>query len=104
MTPTVRATPFIYRASCHTVVEFILVHRAYNICPTCMSLDSEFNFLKQYFHNNGYAKDLVERSISKLLSSKFNPLNKQQINLTNLYFVFPYFGKQSENFKSAILI
>ena len=40
-----------------------LLHRAYNICSTYMSLDREFNFLKQYFYNNGYSKDIVERSI-----------------------------------------
>ena len=80
-----------------------LLHRAYNICSTYMSLDREFNFLKQYFHNNGYSKDIVERSISKFLNSKFNPLDKQQNDLTNLFFVFPYFGKQSEKLKSDIL-
>ena len=68
-----------------------------------MSLDREFNFLKQYFHNNGYSKYIVERSISKFLNSKFNPLDKQQNDLTNLFFVFPYFGKQSEKLKSDIL-
>ena len=64
-----------------------------------MSLDRVFNFLKQYFHNNGYSKDIVERSISKFLNSKFNPLDKQQNNLANLFFVFPYYGKQSKNWK-----
>ena len=66
-----------------------------------MSLDREFNFLKQYFHNNGYSKDIVERSISKFLNSKFNPLDKQQNDLHN--FFSPYFGKQSEKLKSDIL-
>ena len=69
-----------------------------------MSLDKEFNFLKQYFHNDGYSKYVVERSLSKFLNSKFNPLDKQQNDLTNLFFVFSYFGKQSEKLKSDILI
>ena len=68
-----------------------------------MSADRKFNFLKQYFHNNGYSKDIVERYISKFLNSKFNPLDKQQNDLTNLFFLFPYFANQSEELKSNIL-
>ena len=68
-----------------------------------MSLDKEFNFFKKYFHNNGYSKDIVHRSSSKFLNSKFNPLDKQHYCLANLFFVFLYFGKQSEKLKSDIL-
>ena len=50
---------------CHCSVKFkincikALLNRAYNICSTYMSLDREFNFLKQYFHNNGHFKDVI---------------------------------------------
>ena len=52
-----------------------LLHRAYNICSN--------------FHNNGYSKDVVERSISEFPNSKFNSRDKQQNDLNKLFFVFP---------------
>ena len=39
-----------------------LLHRAYNICSSYVSQDSEFNFLRQYFKNNGYALSLIEKN------------------------------------------
>ena len=81
-----------------------LFHRAYNICLFYVSLDSEFNFLRQYFQNNGYALSLIEKTISKFLHSKFSNNDElQHIIKSKLYFVFPYFSSQLEKLKHDLM-
>ena len=48
-----------FRFKLNSIKTFL--HRAYNICSSYVSLDSEFNFLRQYFQNNGYALSLIEK-------------------------------------------
>ena len=81
-----------------------LLHRAYTICSSYISLDSEFNFLRQYFQNNGHALSLIEKTISKFLHSKFSNNDElKHIIKPKLYFVFPYFGSQSEKLKHDLM-
>ena len=52
MSPTVMATPFIYRASCHAFVEYIFIvkQRTYSeiICYYYMKLVIRKIFIKQF--------------------------------------------------------
>lgn len=79
-----------------------LLSRAYGICSTWGNIHAEFQFLRSFFHNNGYPAKLVESCIARFLK------NKLEINSTvcgddqQMFFVFPYFGHQSQKMKEEM--
>ena len=90
-------TPFIFKLNGLKT----LIHRGYNVASNCISRTSEFNFLKQYFFNNGFPVSLVQSQIDKYLQ-KVNSPNSNNSSIENLYVSIPYFGHQSEKFKIEI--
>ena len=74
-----------------------LLHRAFNVCSSYTALHAEFSFLKIFFRNNGFPQFLIESSIKKFLSSKFeNSQSVITVPKRNLFISFPYFGSQSD--------
>ena len=78
-----------------------LINRGYKVTSNCISRNSEFNFLRQYFFNNGFPKSLINSQIDKFLKNTNNVASNESSD-ENLYVSFPYFGQQSEKFKFEI--
>ena len=70
-----------------------LINRAYNICSSYDLLHREFEFLKQFFINNGFPTKVFYSKLQQFLSSKFAPLVKTANTSENIYFLLPYFGQ-----------
>jgi hypothetical protein len=80
-----------------------LVHRAYHLCNNFYNIHSEFQFIKSFFHNNGYPTQLIDRQINKFL----NNIYKKKPELVTvrkklLYVSIPYFGPTSEEMKKEL--
>ena len=77
-----------------------LVSRAYSLCSSFQLLNSEFSFIKQYFKENGFRIQLVERVIASFLNSKYNDENlSQNVPDRKMYVTLPYFGQHSIKLK-----
>ena len=90
-------SPFIYKLNGIKT----LIHRGYKVTSNCISRNSEFTYLKQYFFNNGFPLSLVQSQINKYLN-KNNSSNSNNSSIENLYVSIPYFGHQSEKLKIEI--
>ena len=66
-----------------------------------VSRNSELNFLRQYFFNNGFPTSIINSQINKFLKNS-NTVTAHESSDENLYVSFPYFGHQSEKFKIEI--
>ena len=69
-------------------------------------LHIEFEFLRKFFHNNGFQISYIDYKIKNFLANIFEPQSNIQPPVTNnktVYFSIPYFGAQSENLKSELL-
>ena len=80
-----------------------LLHRAYNICSTYKLLHLEFDFLVQFFKNNGYPLPLIYSHIKKFLTNKFDNSNNIVCSSPIKYVSLPYFGPPSIKMKDDIL-
>ena len=80
-----------------------LLHRAFNLCSNFDVMHKEFSFIKSFFRNNGFPVQLVEFNIRKFLNCKFEPkLSVPTVPKLKQYFVFPFFGVQSEKLKQEL--
>ena len=79
-----------------------LVFRAYNICSGYVCLHKEFEFLCEFFCNNGYPKFLVHKVISNFLNSRYEQSVMKTESCESVYLSLPYFGQQSEKLKSEL--
>ena len=79
-----------------------LINRGYKVTSNCVSRNSEFNFLKQFFFNNGFPSSLVQSQINKFLNNVNSSETSNESSGENFYVSFPYFGQQSEKFKIEI--
>ena len=81
-----------------------LLFRAFKISSTYTLMHNEFQFLKKYFFNNGYPKELIDNEISNLLNKKFSKKdNIYTVPKLKMYISMPYLGKQSLKMKFEIL-
>ena len=78
-----------------------LVNRGCKVASNYVSRNSELNFLRQYFFNNGFPTSIINSQINKFLNSS-NIVASNESSDENLYVSFPYFGHQSEKFKIEI--
>jgi hypothetical protein len=80
-----------------------LIHRAYNICTTYKSMHMEFNFLRDFFKNNGYPSFLIEKYIKRFLNSKFQKRYPVvDVPRKIVYASLPYFGHQSDKMRTEL--
>ena len=80
-----------------------LLHRAFNVCSSYQHLHEEFEFLCNFFCNNGFPVSLIRSKINHFLNSKYDKTmdgSPQQIQ--TFYLSLPYFGFQSEKLKSEL--
>ena len=70
-------------------------------------MHSEFDFLHSFFIQNGFPSNLIFKQIRKFLDNHCNYNNNIDISnnsddVSKYFFSFPYFGQQSEKFKSEL--
>ena len=80
-----------------------LIYRAYNLSSNYFDLHNEFNYLKDFFSNNGYPLQLVSKQINKFLNNIYNPKPSiPTVPKLKLYFKFPYFGNSTTIFNKDL--
>ena len=81
-----------------------LLSRAKHVCSTFTALNKELSFLVQYFHNNGYPKQLVYAQIRKFIQYISHPTPVYTtVEKRKMFISLPFFGAQSEKLKTEIL-
>ena len=81
------------------------VIRAFRISSNYQLLHTELNFLKSFFLNKGYPKQLIESVIRHVLDKVFSPRVPTAMAPKKLekYFVLPYFGNKSISLQNDII-
>ena len=77
-----------------------LLHRAYNLCSSNMSLHSEIKFLQNFFENNGFPRNLFRSQVEKFFAKKLDfqePVSS--VARKQMFFSMQYFGHKSILFK-----
>ena len=81
-----------------------LLSRAYRNCSNYTLLHGEFEFLRNFFTNNGYPTFLFDRYVKKFL---YSIRNRKEIIPTvpkrQHYISIPYFGSQSDKLKTELI-
>ena len=77
-----------------------LLNRAFRISSSYSALHTELEFIKEFFQNNGFPLKVIYSFIRKFLNSQYakSPVFFDVPKLQR-YFVFPYFGAESEKMK-----
>ena len=76
-----------------------LISRAYKLSSSYVKLHSEFKFLRNFFSENGFPRQLIDSQINKFLNKVYSPSSKPDPPKESLYFTLPYFGHQSDKMK-----
>ena len=79
-----------------------LLFKAYGICSNYFHLHNEFNFLINYFKNNGFCSFSVHKQINRFLNTKYLPTVDSSSNNAFKYIVLSYFGPQSDKLKLEV--
>lgn len=81
-----------------------LITRAFKICSTETSFNSELYFLKSYFLKNNFPAKFINDSFKKTLQSFYNPSENLNYNVLGkpVYFELPHLGTHSETLKRQI--
>ena len=80
-----------------------LIYRAYNLCSSYFNIHKELEFLKNFFHNNGYPEFIFLREISNFFKKIY--IKKPSVPTVpkqKVYFPLPYYGYISEIIKKEI--
>ena len=80
-----------------------LLHRGFNICSTAFSFKKEVDFLKKFFHENGFPRSLIERKIETFLSKKLDVhIPNVTVNPKPFYYKLQFYGQESVLFDIEI--
>ena len=80
-----------------------LLSRAYGICSNYFYLHKEFDYLINFFRNNGFCSSVVQHQINVFLRKKLeNPVSDYNSSILSKYIVLPYFGPQSDKLRTEI--
>jgi len=82
-----------------------LLYRGYRVSSNYFNMHKEFEFLKEFFYNNGFPLGLINFYIRNFLDKIFQSnVPPGPTNFTSeLYFSLPYFGYQSEKLRKELL-
>ena len=94
-------TPFLFKLNAIKT----LIFRSYTICSSYHAMHSEFDFLRNFFISNGFPSNLISSVIRNFLNKRQDPQNFTVSHNDNpvRYYVFPYFGPQSDKLKNELL-
>ena len=79
-----------------------LIYRGYHISSNYFNIHSEFDFLINFFKNNGFPKNLILSQIRKFLGKRDHVSASSPDQTDNFYFTLPYFGAQSSKLKKDL--
>uniref|UniRef100_A0A6A7FPI6 Reverse transcriptase domain-containing protein n=1 Tax=Hirondellea gigas TaxID=1518452 RepID=A0A6A7FPI6_9CRUS len=80
-----------------------LLHRAYHLSSSYISLSAELDFLRKFFSINGYPVHLFETQCKKFLSYIYRPKPVSfDVLRRKVYFSVPYYGRESERLYSSL--
>ena len=80
-----------------------LATRAYNICSNYLSLNSEFQYLKECLVHNGFSRGFIDSYIGKQLQKLRHPKPpKITVNRAIVYFPITFMGKSSFSLKNKL--
>ena len=92
--------PFIFKIN--TIKT--LIYRAYHLSSNYFYFHKEIDFLKTFFHNNGFPQKLFLSTINKFLVNIYKSTTPHQsVKKCKLYVSFPYYGYLSKKLKDEIL-
>ena len=82
-----------------------LIFRAYNLSSSYLNFSNEINFLKNYFHCNGFPGDTFYKYVRLFLSKIYHPTPViTTVKKHTIYVAFPYFGYISDILREEIRI
>ena len=80
-----------------------LLYRAYSVCSDYITMHDEFNFIKNFFLNNGFPESLIDSIIKKFLNKMLTKeKRKPTVEKLKVYISLPYFGYNSEKMKEEL--
>jgi hypothetical protein len=81
-----------------------LLYRAYHLSSSYLSFNTEIEFLRNFFSNNGYPSNIFETQCRKFLNKIF--VKSTQIltaERKKMYISLPYYGHESEKLYSTLI-
>ena len=80
-----------------------LIFRAYNLSSSYLNFTNEINFLRNYFHGNGFPSEIFYKYVRLFLSKIYHPSPMiTTVKKLTIYVSFPYFGYISDTIKKEI--
>ena len=81
-----------------------LIHRAYRLSSSYFKLNDEFEFLVNYFRNNGYPSPLIYSQIKQFMNKLFlvNINDFENDSRQPFYCSLPFFGPQTDRLKNEL--
>ena len=81
-----------------------LIYRGFHVCSSYAAMDTEFKFLRTFFHSNGFPSKIIECYISKFLSKQLQPKPTPVASVARdkLYFTLPFVGHHSEKLRKDL--
>ena len=76
-----------------------MLYRAYKLSSSYELLHKEFEFLRNFFQNNGFPTNLIDTRIRKFLDKIYSTSTESSKSSDIVYLRLPYFGSQSEKLK-----
>ena len=74
-----------------------LIYRAYHICSSYLAIHNEIEFLKKFFHDNGYPDSIFLKQIKQFLDKIYIPnQSASTVSKQKVYFSLPYYGYISD--------
>ena len=91
--------PYLYKINCIKT----LFHRCFSITSTWVLFHNEINYLKEYFVNNSYPRQLLDRTLKSLLHKKFKGTDLVASAPKDIrYIKLPFYGHISYSIRNEI--
>jgi hypothetical protein len=81
-----------------------LLHRAYKLSSSYLTLHQEIEFLRNFFTNNGYPVGIFEKQCKNFLNNIYRiPTQLLTANKKTIFISLPYYGPESETIYTKLL-
>ena len=72
-----------------------LLYRCYTLSSNWLNFDKEINFLRTFFHSNGFPLSMFNNIVFEFLNGKFSPPTPATQTTTRKYVKLPFYGHLS---------
>ena len=80
-----------------------LIYRAFHLCSSYTNFHIEIEFLKQFFHNNGFPEAIFYKHVKRFLDNIYCSKDRAPtVPKLNVYFPLPYYGYISDKIKDEL--